>query len=198
MESDLLRKLITTAVLVLVLQCSAFVIAFGQDFNTLIASANTANQAWVTQIDTALQASDLSTLQAGNLQAQTLGNSVRASLAAALPLAPNDAARSRVQGLLQHVNAALASQQAVTQATTLDAARSALNAARGEAVETQNELQPFAVQTPVSAPVTLPVTGGMPLPLAIVAGLLTLGAGVAARRFGRRESTPTIRQNLAI
>jgi hypothetical protein len=198
-----IRKIVVILAAVLVLQAVATGISAAQDFTTLLSQAAAANQSWVNQIATASSATSLSSLQAENNTALTFGNQTLTLLQQALPLAPDDASRSRVTGLIQHVEAALASGARVTQATTFDTARSALDAERGEAVEALNEFPvtpttptPFATAAPTAFPTAsptavagvttaLPAAGGMPIGVAVVAGLVALVAGLRIRRAVR-------------
>lgn|GEM_PF-5740918 len=186
-------------------------VGFGhaQDFSTLVQQAVTANQSWLTAIDTASQASDLSTLKADAATALTFGQQTQSLLQQALPLAPNDAARSRISALLAHVNNAITSANRITVDTTLSAAQSDLNAERAEAHEANTELTTFvqtltpvatstavptasvtpttATSTPttVATPTTttLPQTGGTPLGAIVMLGLLAVVAGTGLRRY---------------
>jgi hypothetical protein len=118
-----------------------------------------------------LTATDLTTLQAGSATALATAKTVQSDLQSALAIAPDDASRSRAQGLLNHINAVVSSLQSVATATSFDAAHSDLNAARGEAVEALNEF-----------PAKLPVTGGPPIEAAIAVGLLAVVGGLVTRR----------------
>lgn len=171
----MVRKVLTIGIVAVLLQALVIQAAFAQDFGSLVSQASTANKTWVSQIDQALQATDLATLQAEAATALATGQQVQSLLQAALPLAPDDASRSRVQGVLTHVMAAVQSGQQVAAAKDLDTARSALNAERGEAQEALSELAPFA-------PVTLPQTGGMPIGPVVLAGLVAMVAGLGLRR----------------
>lgn len=190
----MLRKVLTLTVLGLLIQALVIGMAFAQDFNSLVSQATAVNRTWVSQIDQALQATDLATLQAGAATALATGQQVQSLLQAALPLAPDDASRSRIQGVLTHVNAAIQSGQRVAQAQDFDTARSELEAERGEAQEALSELAPFAPQAaptatavPVvstPAPTALPTTGGAPVGAIVLGGLAALLAGVGLQRRG--------------
>ncbi len=190
----MLRKALTVTVLGLLIQALMIGAAFAQDFSSLVAQATSANRTWVSQIDQALQATDLATLQSDAGTALATGQQVQTLLQAALPLAPDDASRSRVQAVLTHVNAAIQSGQRVAQARDFDTARSELNAERGEAQEALSELAPFAPQVAPTAttahavsaptPAALPITGGMPAGAIVLGGLATILAGVALRGRG--------------
>jgi phage gp29-like protein len=194
-ERKMVRKLLTVAILGLLIQGLVIGSAFAQDFGSLISQATSANRLWVSQIDQALQATDLATLQARAATALTTGQQVQSLLQSALALAPDDASRSRVQAVLTHVAAAIQSGRQVAQATDFDTARSRLDAERGEAQEALNELAPFAPQvtpTPAVTPVTvtpvpaaLPTTGGVPVGPVVLGGLATLLAGLGIRGRSR-------------
>lgn len=191
----MVRKLLTVAILGLLIQGLVIGSAFAQDFGSLISQATIANRLWVSQIDQALQATDLATLQTRAATAQTTGQQVQTLLQSALPLAPDDASRSRVQAVLTHVSAALQSGQQVAQATDFNTARSRLDAERGEAQEALNELAPLAPQvtpTPAVTPVTvtpvptaLPTTGGIPVGPVVLGSLATILAGFGIRGRSR-------------
>lgn len=196
-------KVLRVAVAALILQALLLGPVLAQDFDSLVSDAAAANQRWVEQIDLALQAGDLETLQARAATAVAIGEQVESALVAALPLAPDDAARSRVEAVLTHVAAALESGRAALGATEFDVARSGVDAMRGEAEEALAELAPFAetvrpvrpAATPQATPVVeaprempqaapvaevprqLPQAGesdGNPLAGAVLAGALTL------------------------
>ncbi len=178
----MVRKALAIGILAVLLQALALSSTFAQDFSSLVSQANTANKTWVGQIDQGLQATDLATLQADAATAMATGQRVQSLLQSALAVAPDDASRSRVEGLLNHVNAALQSAQQVSSAKDLDTARSALNAERGEAQEALNELAPFAPQAAPAAATTLPQTGGAPVLLVALAGLALTVTGLVTRR----------------
>ncbi len=170
------RKVLATVVAAAVLQLGVAGLASAQDFNSLVASAAAANNLWVTQIATAAQSTTLAQLQAANTTALATGQREQSLLRSALAIAPDDASRSRVQGVLNHVTAAIMSAQQKSQATTLDVAQSFLNAERGEAVEAQSEIVPFAPTT------QLPVTGGPPVEMPLLLGAVAILGGLVLRR----------------
>ncbi|MBI3978141.1 MAG: hypothetical protein HY331_08145 [Chloroflexi bacterium] len=138
--------------------------ANAQDFNGLVRSALSANVQLVQQIRQALDADDLSTVKVQARVAAGTAEQVESLLAEALGVAPDDPSRSRVEGVLIHIRAALNALRLVGQETTLDGARSRLNQARGEAEEALAELRPFAEALPAPqeaapAPETLAPTG---------------------------------------
>jgi hypothetical protein len=70
-------------------------------------------------------------------------------LSAAISLSPDDASRSRLEGVLTHTQAVLDSLRMAQVENNLDSARGRLDQARGEAQEGLGELQPFVVGLPV-------------------------------------------------
>ena len=167
--------------------------AFAQDFGTLVANAATLNQQWVSQTDAALQATTLASVQSQAATAIASGKQVQALLNEALPLAPDNASRSRIQGLQAHVNAGLQDGQRAAQETSFDAARGDVNAMRGEAAEAFNELAPFATQqptktTPPTTATTLPQTGGVPIELPMLVGACVLVCGYVLRTWREASS----------
>ena len=185
------RRILLTITCALALQLLLLGSAFAQDFGSLVASAASANQQWVTQIDTALSATSLAAIQSQAAVATATGEQVQTLLTQALAVAPNDAARSRVQGVLNHVTAAVNAGKAVVQATDVNTARSQVNAMRGEAVEAASELVPFAssvAPTPTGPATTLPKTGGFSFISLIVGALGILIAGLGFRRMSAERS----------
>lgn len=182
----MLWKALRVVLAVCVLQLLYLGIGHAQDFSSLIQQAATANQQWLTALDKAGQATDLATLQSQAATALALGKQTQSLLQQALSLAPDDAARSRVSGLLAHVNNAVAAGDRIASETSLSAAQSDLNAERAEVNEAMNEFQPFAPTTApttsITAPTTLPTTGGTPLTVLAALGLATLLAGAGLRR----------------
>jgi len=204
----MVRKFLAVAMLGLLIQALTIGPGFAQDFSSLVSQAGTLTRQWVSQIDTALQATNLTTLHAQAATALATGQQVQSLLQAALPLAPDDASRSRIQALLTHVSSAIQSGQQVAQATDLDTARSKLNAERGEAQEALNEFPsvtpqptpsptpPAVTATPVSTatpvrtatpvvtptPTQLPVTGGTPTGAVVAVGFMATLAGLMLRR----------------
>ncbi|HEX5418213.1 MAG TPA: LPXTG cell wall anchor domain-containing protein [Chloroflexota bacterium] len=202
----MLWKALRVVLAVCVLQLLYLGIGHAQDFSSLIQQAATANQQWLTALDTAGQATDLATLKSDAATALALGKQTQSLLQQALPLAPDDAARSRVSGLLAHVNNAVTAGDRIANETTLSAAQSDLNAERAEANEAMSELKPFAQPTAPTqtapttssttpstttttsptttstAPTTLPTTGGTPWTAVVALGLATMLAGAGLRK----------------
>lgn len=161
--------------------------ALAQDFGSLVSSATTATQQFVDQTNLALQATDLATLQARTQTAVATGEQVESLLEAALALAPDDPSRSRVEGVLTHIRAALQSGRMALQETEFDAARAAVDAMRGEAEEALVELVPFAPEVPVRLPEaggldSAPWAGGFAAGALALSGLLATLAGLGLRR----------------
>lgn len=181
------------AALALLFQAMLSVTALAQDFGSLVASATAANQQFVQQTRFALEAQDLATLQARAATAVATGEQARSLLSEALSLAPDDASRSRVEGVLTHITAAVEAGRAALQATNFGAARGFVDAMRGEAEEALAELPPLAPRAGPSAPapVELPLAGERPfgagfgdltaIPLAL-AGLVAALAGLRLRK----------------
>jgi hypothetical protein len=119
--------------------------AVGSDYGTQIQTTLPFNELLVGQVQDALPSEDLDVLaEQANLTVD-VGEDLVQSLTQALILAPDDASRSRIEGVLTHSQAALASLRMVEQETTVDTARGRLNQARGEAQEALDELRPFVL-----------------------------------------------------
>ncbi len=175
-----LRTLKITAV-VLLFQALTIVPALAQDFNSLMSSAASTNQQFLDQTNRALEATDLATLQARTRTAVATGQQLESLLRAALAAAPDDASRSRAQGALTHITAAVQSGQAALQATDFGSARGFVDAMRGEAMEALSELAPFA-RAP-QAPAALPRAGdasSAPWAVGSTVVALALSGGLAA------------------
>lgn len=177
-------KALRVVLAVCVLQLLYLGISFAQDFSSLVQQAATTNQQWLTALDTAGQATDLATFKADAATALALGKQTQSLLQQALSLAPDDASRSRISGLLAHVNNAVTAGDRIANETTLSAAQSDLNAERAEVNEALSELKPFAPAAPstTTAPTTLPTTGGTPLTFVAALGLTALLAGTGLRK----------------
>jgi len=168
----LIGKVIRMVGAILTTQALALGAAQAQDFGSLVSQAVAANQQLVDHIDAATRAPDLATLRADISLGVSSAQAAQSLLQEARAVAPDDAARSRAQGVLAHITASLSSATQASQATTLDVARSRVDAARGEAVEALNELPPA----------TLPATGGPPTGLLASFGLVALALGLGLRR----------------
>lgn len=186
----MMLKTLKVTVIALLFQMLMVGPALAQDLDSLVASALSANRQLVAQTNLALEAEDLATLQARTAAAVATGQQVESLLRSALALAPDDASRSRIEGVLTHIRAAIQSGQTALEATEFDPARAAVDAMRGEAEEALVELaqfaeQPVAPQAP--APAQLPEAGEVPsggsaaVALAL-AGLLATLAGLRLRQ----------------
>ena len=102
-----------------------------------------ANELLVEEIRAAIPSEDVATLTEHSALTFDIGENLVQQLTLALDRAPDDASRSRVEGVLVHMQAALESLRMVQSDTTLDSARGRLEQARGEAQEALDELRPF-------------------------------------------------------
>jgi hypothetical protein len=116
------------------------------DFAGEIQPTLPANEQLVGQITDAIPSSDLDTLVAQTGLTLGVGEDLQNQFNTALALAPDDAARSRLEGLIAHTQAVLDSLNMIRTADNLDVARGRLDQARGEAQEGLNELRPFVLQ----------------------------------------------------
>ena len=151
----MLRVSVVAACLVAGLMATTSVQAqeIGTDFPGQLQPTLPANEELVSQIGQALPATDLSTLsdQAGT--ALSVGTDLEQQLSDLLPIAPDDAARSRISGVLTHIQASVGSLQLAQMETSVDSARARFDQARGEAQEALSELQPFVVSLPSVTPI---------------------------------------------
>jgi hypothetical protein len=118
------------------------------DFVTQLQPTLPANEQLVGQIRDALPSDNLDLLSQQTVLTVGLGELLQQQLSLALAMASDDAARSRVQGVLAHTSATLDSLRQVQTEATIDSARGRLEQARGEAQEGLDELQPFVVSLP--------------------------------------------------
>jgi hypothetical protein len=124
------------------------------DFANSVQPTLPSNQQLVGQIQDTLPSTDLSAItDQANASAST-GQELVDALNSALPLAPDDASHTRLQAVLTHTQAAMASLHMVQSETSLDAARGRLDAALGEAQEGLDELQPFVLSLVSSGAIT--------------------------------------------
>lgn len=151
----MLRVSVVAACLVAGLMATTSVQAqeIGTDFPGQLQPTLPANEELVSQIGQGLPATDLSTLsdQAGT--ALSVGTDLEQQLSDLLPIAPDDAARSRISGVLTHIQASVGSLQLAQMETSVDSARARFDQARGEAQEALSELQPFVVSLPSVTPI---------------------------------------------
>jgi hypothetical protein len=176
----MLRSLIASGCLLVASATAA--LAQGADFPGQISPTLATNEQLVQQIRQALPGTDLATLSQQTGLIFDLGHQLEQQLSEALATAPDDAARSRVQGVLTHTEAAVESLRLAGQETTLDATRGRLEQARGEAQESLSELQPFVVSVP--QPAALPAAGSVYNPEAAALpflGVLMMLLGFALR-----------------
>jgi hypothetical protein len=111
-----------------------------------------ANEDLVAQIAQALPGTDLNAVTDQAESALSVGTDLEQQLSQLLAIAPDDPARSRVDGVLTHVTASVDSLRLAQTETSLDSARARLDQARGEAQEALSELQPFVVGIPATVP----------------------------------------------
>jgi hypothetical protein len=157
------------------------------DFAGQIQPTLSANELLVRQIRDAMPGDDLAVMSQQTVRLVSAGEQLAQQLSQALVSAPDDAARSRVDGVLTHTQAAVESLRLTSQEVTLDAARSRLEQARGEAQEGLDELRPFV--SSINRPAELPVAGSLYGPeiaalpfLGIVLMVVGLGLRLTARR----------------
>jgi hypothetical protein len=124
------------------------------DFATQMQTTLPSNEQLVGQIGAALPADDLIVISDEAGLTTGVGEDLVDQLTFALALAPDDASRSRIEGVLTHTQAALASLRLAQAGTTLDSARASLDAARGEAEEALSELRPFVLALVASGAIT--------------------------------------------
>jgi hypothetical protein len=115
------------------------------DFANQIQPTLPANELLVGQISEALPTNDLNVLSEQTALTLGVGEELQQELNLALSMAPDDAARSRLEGVLTHTSATLDSLRQVPLEATLDSARGRLEQARGEAQEALDELRPFVL-----------------------------------------------------
>jgi hypothetical protein len=159
------RSLVVATSLALVAATAAAQLA---SFGDIVQPTLPANEQLVTQIGAAMPAGDLGTLVSAADVSLTTGGTLQQQLESALAAAPDDAARSRIQGVLNHTQAALQSLRQVRDETSLDAARGRLDQARGEAVEGLSELRPFVLSMTTAA-AAAPATVAAAAPAAVTA-----------------------------
>ncbi len=174
-------KTLKIAAVTLLLQLVMVFPAVAQTGVSGLAGAASTNQELLNQIDSALAATDLATLQARTRTVVATGQALETTLQGLVASAPDDATRSRAQGLLNHITAAVQSGQAVLSATSLDAARSSANAARGEINEALAEFPVAQLPSAGEEGSGIGIDGTTSLILALGGGL-TLLAGLGLRR----------------
>ncbi|MCL5959557.1 MAG: hypothetical protein M1358_09630 [Chloroflexi bacterium] len=164
---------------------------YSQDLGSELSAALAANEQAVETIQRAEAATSPNVARVLVLQAVSEAQTARAHLRDALALATTDEQRSRIEGLIDHVDAAInAGLEAQTAAD--DRIAGVANAVRGELVEALSELRPFApvVAPPQPIPPTLPKAGDG---WADARFLLFLGlSGLASIVVGLRVRTTVI------
>jgi hypothetical protein len=124
------------------------------DFASQVKPTLPSNQQLVGQIQDTLPTTNLSAISDQAGMSASTGQDLIDSLNSALQLAPDDASRARLQAVLTHTQAAMASLHMVQSETSVDAARGRLDAALGEAQEGLDELQPFVLSLVSSGAIT--------------------------------------------
>jgi hypothetical protein len=136
------------------------------DWREVIQPTLPSNESLVLRIRATMPAGDIATLTSSTADTIAIGEDLQHQLEAALAIAPDDAARSRIAGVLTHTQAALAALRMASNEANLDAARGRLEQARGEAQESLDELRPFvmaAASAPVAASAPAPVAASAPV-----------------------------------
>ncbi len=125
--------------------------AQGADFVGQVQPTLPANELLLDQIRMALPATEIDALTVQTSMSLGTAEDLQQQLNQALTLAPDDAARSRVEGVLTHTQAALDALRLAQAEDNLDSARGRLDQARGEAQEGLDELRPFVQGLPAEA-----------------------------------------------
>ena len=182
----MLRSAIFSSWLLLVSAAPSMAQAPG--FSDQVRMAVPTNEQLVQQIRTAMPMNELVILADQNELALVGAEQLEQQLADALAVAPDDAARSRLDGVLTHTRAALDALRLTTAEATVDSAHGRLDQALGEALEGLNELRPFAEAFPSSIearPAALPTAGSLEsldLRFLPTLGLALVLAGLALRQ----------------
>jgi len=179
--------IVIAVVLLMLVQPVAAASAQSTSFTGQIQPTLAANELFLSNIRQALPSSDMDALAQQTATTLDIGQQLAQQLDQAIVLAPDDAARSRVEGVLTHTQAAVASLQLAQLETSADAARGRLDQARGEAQEGLDELRPFVLglATPIAMPQALPTAGSLygpevaSLPLL---GIMLIVVGAVLRR----------------
>jgi len=182
----MLRSVTAAACLLVAIATTAA--AQSPDFAGQMGPTLTANELLVRQIRDAMPGDDLAAITQDTGLLVGTGEQLAQQLSQALASAPDDAARSRVDGVLTHTQAAVESLRLTNQESTLDAARGRLEQARGEAQEGLDELRPFVLS--MSRPTELPVAGslyGPEIAALPFVGALLMVVGLGLRRGARRR-----------
>jgi hypothetical protein len=148
-ESMLLKRVPFAAAGLLAMAIVASPGAYAQgtspDFPSQVQTTLPSNEQLLGMIQDTLPVNDIQAVSDQTSVSVSTGQDLVQQLNSALNLAPDDASRSRIEGVLSHVQAAVASLQMAQAETSLDAAHSRLNQARGEAQESLDELAPFVL-----------------------------------------------------
>jgi hypothetical protein len=179
----MLRRLIAAGCLVAASTTTAFASAQAGDYTGQVQSTLAANELLVQQIRAAMPSSDLDVMSQQAAVTQGVGEELEQELSQALASAPDDASRSRIEGILTHTQAAVASLKQAQVETTLDAIHGRLDQARGEALEGLDELQPLVGG--LARPAELPTAGslgGPELDALPVLGVFLVLVGLVLRR----------------
>jgi hypothetical protein len=115
------------------------------DFGGHIQPTLPTNELLLGQIREALPTNDLDLISKQTALTLGVGEELEQQLQLALAMAPDDAARSRIEGVLTHTQATLDSLRQAQMEATLDSVRGRLEQARGEAQEGLDELRPFVL-----------------------------------------------------
>jgi hypothetical protein len=124
------------------------------DFPGRIQTTLPSNEQLLGQILDTLPSDDLNLIAGETGVTVDVGEDLVQQLHLALSVAPDDAARSRVEGVLTHTQAALSSLRLAQTEATLESARGRLDEARGEALEGLDELRPFVLGLVTSGEIT--------------------------------------------
>ena len=108
------------------------------------------NEQLLGQIQDTLSLDDLGVISDQANSSIDVGQQLLQQLTSALSSAPDDAARSRIEGVMTHAQAAVDSLAMIASATTVDVARGRLDQARGETQEGLDELKPYVLGLPSS------------------------------------------------
>jgi len=182
----MLRPLTAAACLLVAIAATAS--AQSPDFASQIQPTLSANELLVREIRDAMPGDDLAAMSQHTLRLVGAGEQLAQQLSQALASAPDDAARSRVDGVLTHTQAAVESLRLTSQEGTLDAARSRLEQARGEAQEGLDELRPFV--SSITRPAELPAAGslyGPEIAALPFVGMVLMVIGLGLRHGARRR-----------
>lgn len=172
----LLRALAVSAALVAALVATGPAVAVGPDYPSLLGSALVSNAQLVGLIRSTPAEGALDALKIQSGAALGTAEEVQGLLSQALVLAPDDLSRSRVEGIVRHINAAVDPLRLATEETTVDATRGRLSQAGAEAEEALSAFASYASTLPPPQSDVLPRSGG--LDAAAVAAATAFGLGL--------------------